>query len=63
VNWIKKNWRRVVVSACGVVGAGALVVPALVPAAAVCAVVTPVLLGGGSALDALKSIVTGTAKK
>ena len=57
MTWLKSNWRKLVVAGCGAVGGAALVVPALVPAAAICAAIVPGVLGGASALDILKNIV------
>lgn len=59
MNWFTKNWRKLLVGGCGAVGVGALVFPVLVPAAAVCAVVVPVTLGGGSLLQIALAAKTG----
>jgi hypothetical protein len=56
-SWILKNWKKVLVAGCGVVGAVATVVPALIPAAATCALVVPAVTGAPTVVDALKSVL------
>ncbi len=57
MSWLKSHWRKLVVGACGIIGAGAQVTPVLLPAAAVCALVVPVILAGGSGLDAVRAAI------
>jgi hypothetical protein len=57
MQWFKQNWKKVLVAGCGVVGAVATVVPALVPVAAQCALVVPAVTGAPSVVHALKSVL------
>lgn len=54
MNWLKRNWKKVLVAGCGVVGAVAQVVPALAPVVGVCAVVVPAVVTSPDVLAGLK---------
>ncbi len=57
MDWLSRNWKKVLVAGCGVVGAVATVVPALIPAAATCALVVPAVTGAPTVVDAVKAVL------
>ena len=57
MDWLSRNWKRALIAGCGVVGAVATVVPAAVPAAALCALVVPAVTGAPTLWDGLASIL------
>lgn len=63
MSWLSKNWKRVILGACGVVGAVATVVPAVVPIAAVCAVAAPAIAGSPDIISGLKSLIVALGPK
>lgn len=63
MSWLSKNWKRVIIGACGVVGAVATFVPAVIPAAAICAVAAPAIAGSPDILSGLKNLVVALGPK
>ena len=57
MGWISRNWKKLLSAGCGVVGAVALVVPAAVPAAALCAVVVPAVNASPDVITAVKNVL------
>ena len=58
MNWFVRNWKKLAVATCGVVGAVSTVVPALVPITLVCAVAIPAVTTAPDILTGLKNLIT-----